>query len=937
MLKYCAVLSLCAAIACSADFVTGQGARVVIGQATFTAQDDGNGGVYQALLGAAGGLAFANNTLFVTDSNRLGLTPLNNRVVIYQNVSGSFPGPTDPIAPFTGRCPLCGGKPAVVIGQPDFVTNTFGITQAGLRIPTAVATDGTHIAVADTASNRVLIWNSIPTVNGQPADVVVGQPDFTTVQAVVVNNKSLRAPQGVWFQNGKLYVADTLNNRVLIWNSIPKQNNAAADIVLGQADFNTVPQIDLTKASLNAQSNTMLDPVAVTSDGTRLFVTDLGHNRVLIWNSIPTQTQQPADVEIGQVDFQNAIANDTSHLCASNGTDSTGAATYPQRCAKTLSFPRFALSDGKRLFVADGGNDRVLVYNTIPTQSAPAADQILGEPDELTDLVTSNTDLFHPLLNQSAANVTPTPTALAWDGTNLYVTDPSNRRVLVFTPAAPLVPVNGVRNAASREIFALGAITIGGTIHADDQITVTINTRPYVYKVLKADTIGTILTALAGVVNAGNGDVDVLAVPEPILSAVKLQARKGGTDGNNIAISTTLSTNAMITATASGSTLAGGGEATVIAPGTIVSFFGTNLASTTVSADLSAAALPRELGGVQVYIDGIRAPVLMVSPTQVNAQVPFEVSDANSSSAYLRIQNADGSVTVTTAVGVPISQQNPGIFAATDGTEPRVAQAFHGSSYATGTILIDGSAVAGDVASIQIEDRTYSYTVQSDDTLASIRDALIVLINSNPQERVVASAAGAFTRIRLVAKVAGPEGDTITIGAVASNNTSVSVGPTNDHLCCANREGSPLTLANPAVGGETIVVYATGLGLVTPEEAKNAAVTGLKYSGPVLNDPNSFVSSLAGGSTANVISAGLAVGQVGVYKVVLELNSGLTYNPLGQLTISQDIYTSNIVTIPIGNSQGGGPTPQAVVAAQPAARPSQSPGNRSTQNERRSH
>ena len=110
--------------------------------------------------------------------------------------------------------------------------------------------------------------------------------------------------------------------------------------------------------------------------------------------------------------------------------------TYPARCGKTMDFPRFALSDGTRLFIADGGNDRVLIYNNIPTQNGAAADVILGQPDENASVVSSITDLFHPLLRQSAADITPTPTGLAWDGTNLYVTDPANRRVLVFTPAS---------------------------------------------------------------------------------------------------------------------------------------------------------------------------------------------------------------------------------------------------------------------------------------------------------------------------------------------------------------------------------------------------------------------------------------------------------------------------------------------------------------------
>jgi hypothetical protein len=50
-----------------------------------------------------------------------------------------------------------------------------------------------------------------------------------------------------------------------------------------------------------------------------------------------------------------------------------GNTVYPA-CANTLNFPRFALSDGTRLFVADGGNDRILIFNTIPTTNGAAAE-----------------------------------------------------------------------------------------------------------------------------------------------------------------------------------------------------------------------------------------------------------------------------------------------------------------------------------------------------------------------------------------------------------------------------------------------------------------------------------------------------------------------------------------------------------------------------------
>ena len=92
MLKYCAVLSLCAGSGLAqADFLTGMAARAIIGQTTFTSQDSG---ASNTLLGGVGGIAYANNTLFVTDANRLGNAPINNRVVLFNNLSRMVPSVT---------------------------------------------------------------------------------------------------------------------------------------------------------------------------------------------------------------------------------------------------------------------------------------------------------------------------------------------------------------------------------------------------------------------------------------------------------------------------------------------------------------------------------------------------------------------------------------------------------------------------------------------------------------------------------------------------------------------------------------------------------------------------------------------------------------------------------------------------------------------------
>src|SRR5260370_30659483 len=132
-----------------------------------------------------------------------------------------------------------------------------------------------------------------------------------------------------------------------------------------------------------------------------------------------------------------------------------------------MNFPRFALSDGRRLFVADGGNDRVLVFNQVPTGNGFAADAIMGQLGGGINQASDSTDSMR------------TPLSLAWDGTNLYVTDAFNVRVMVYTPPENNVPSSGVRNAASLNIFAVGSVTFDGSITEKDVATVTIGGRDY--------------------------------------------------------------------------------------------------------------------------------------------------------------------------------------------------------------------------------------------------------------------------------------------------------------------------------------------------------------------------------------------------------------------------------------------------------------------------
>ncbi len=95
-----------------------------------------------------------------------------------------------------------------------------------------------------------------------------------------------------------------------------------------------------------------------------------------------------------------------------------------------------------------------------------------------------------------------------------------------------------------------------------------------------------------------------------------------------------------------------------VSPGMVVAVFGSNLAGTPATATGNPA--PYSLGGVSAAVNGIAAPILYVSPTQVNIQIPYE---AGAGPAVLGINN-NGQVA---ALQFPISAAAPGVFADSTG------------------------------------------------------------------------------------------------------------------------------------------------------------------------------------------------------------------------------------------------------------------------------
>ncbi|MCL5743445.1 MAG: IPT/TIG domain-containing protein, partial [Acidobacteria bacterium] len=179
------------------------------------------------------------------------------------------------------------------------------------------------------------------------------------------------------------------------------------------------------------------------------------------------------------------------------------------------------------------------------------------------------------------------------------------------------------------------------------------------------DDLEQILDKLVALINAGNGDPLVLATPNKTLLQLVLTARESGEPGNNVELTTKTNNSATIAITANGATLAGGMDAAKIAPGTIVTILGDDMSDETAAVPYGAPTLPTTLAGVRVYVDGMEAPLLYVSPGQINAQVPWETNyETTSVSVYVRTERKDGRVTVTTPTGAPIIAQNPGMFAA---------------------------------------------------------------------------------------------------------------------------------------------------------------------------------------------------------------------------------------------------------------------------------
>jgi len=185
----------------------------------FNAGNQTTGATANGWLANTGGgdIAFIGTSLFITGTNR---------VLRYDDAATKANG----------------AGPDAVLGQPDLVTTTAGTSQTKMSGPGSITQDASgNLYVKD--GYRILIFNNAVSLpNGAPADVVLGQPNFTTAYGGVTNQDMIFTGGEVVYDdvNNVLLAADNDNYRVLVFaakNTAPTAPVANAAAAVASTQF----------------------------------------------------------------------------------------------------------------------------------------------------------------------------------------------------------------------------------------------------------------------------------------------------------------------------------------------------------------------------------------------------------------------------------------------------------------------------------------------------------------------------------------------------------------------------------------------------------------------------------------------------------------------------------------------------------------------------
>jgi len=281
------------------------------------------------------------------------------------------------------------------------------VSASSLQYPSGIWTDGQKLIVADAWNHRVLVWHHFPTVDGQVADVVIGQPDFLNNLPNVKgltnppNAQSLYWCYGVWSDGKSLWIADTGNRRVLYYETIPTKHFAKADAVIGQESFNEREYTD--------DNAVWPYSIKISPEGA-MAINDSQCCRVLIWKHWKDAFSKKADVLIGQSTFLDNSPNQLSFMPKDN----------------SLHWNYDSCFYKKGIFINDTANSRVLWFKNIPVENNMSADNLIGQKDFVTG--SENRDTVN-----STENTLYWPFSLSEGNNCLAVADTGNHRIALLT------------------------------------------------------------------------------------------------------------------------------------------------------------------------------------------------------------------------------------------------------------------------------------------------------------------------------------------------------------------------------------------------------------------------------------------------------------------------------------------------------------------------
>ena len=279
-----------------------------------------------------------------------------------------------------------------------------------------------RLFVSDNYGHRIMVFE-LDRMNRplkREASWALGQPDTSTSQLLPGRDATtIKLPLSMEYDESqkRLFVTDTWNDRVLVFDMTPDQFDSGmeASYVLGQADFTSYePATSQDRIFFGSRDGRGIYPqearaaeIAMDKENQRIFVTDGGNHRVLVFDVHPDRIANGA----------NAIAV----LGQDNFTSSeTGLS------ATRWELPGDLVYDEKnhRLFVGVAWQHRVLVFDVHPDRlfNGKAADYVIGQP---------NFEIAEPGLSDTRFRQTD---GLSYDDVNdrLYLTDKYNHRVLVF-------------------------------------------------------------------------------------------------------------------------------------------------------------------------------------------------------------------------------------------------------------------------------------------------------------------------------------------------------------------------------------------------------------------------------------------------------------------------------------------------------------------------